>query len=536
MNPFPNPFGKTWLTSSFEAPAQSTDYSLYREDFGSIYSLLNTINNRENNNFMRNEDSSQEHGNEEWSGTSSYEEAQSLLIHGYEDPIKSIKSNLAKNKKLTSKIYNSIPKPIVQNRVVGFVPNVPNALKGLPESMITLEKLHKKRKTISIIYATGGSCGVESDVLASAGAALVSAINLIELSGVQTELSIGFIPTKETKQVIFPTVKIKSYGERFNLQKICFPMIHPAMFRRIGFKYLETCPGMVENFSHGYGRPPELEVLKTLIKDKNTYVINRAWITEHENDIEEILNIVNLDIPVYLTGKAGTGKNVICQQVAEALGLDFYFTNAVTQEYKLTGFIDANGNYQETQFYKAFTKGGLFFLDEMDASIPEILIILNAAIANRYFDFPNGKVSANPNFRVIAAGNTVGTGADNNYTGRYCLDRASLDRFAMVNIDYSEKIEMAMADNNKNLVSFCHRFREITDKAGIECLFSYRTIDRIAKLETVINNLSEVLSISLLKGMDEDTLSILKNELSEAKDMTNNKYAKAIINGNSWDF
>lgn len=76
---------------------------------------------------------------------------------------------------------------------------------------------------------------------------------------------------------------------------------------------------------------------------------------------------------------------VICQQVAEALGLDFYFTNAVTQEYKLTGFIDANGNYQETQFYKAFTKGGLFFLDEMDASIPETLIILNAAIANRYY-------------------------------------------------------------------------------------------------------------------------------------------------------
>lgn len=71
-------------------------------------------------------------------------------------------------------------------------------------------------------------------------------------------------------------------------------MIHPAMFRRIGFKYLETCPGMVENFSHGYGRSPELEVLKTLIKDKNTYVINRAWITEHENDIEEILKYMEV--------------------------------------------------------------------------------------------------------------------------------------------------------------------------------------------------------------------------------------------------
>lgn len=46
------------------------------------------------------------------------------------------------------------------------------------------------------------------------------------------------------------------------------------------------------------------------------------------------------------------------------------------------------GNYQETQFFKAFTEGGLFMLDEMDASIPEVLVILNAAIANRYFDFP----------------------------------------------------------------------------------------------------------------------------------------------------
>lgn len=80
------------------------------------------------------------------------------------------------------------------------------------------------------------------------------------------------------------------------------------------------------------------------------------------------------------------------------MGLDFYFTNAVSQEYKLTGFIDANGKYQETQFYKAFTQGGLFFLDEMDASIPEVLVILNAAIANRYFDFSKWKSRSTSRF------------------------------------------------------------------------------------------------------------------------------------------
>lgn len=271
-----------------------------------------------------------------------------------------------------------------------------------------------------------------------------------------------------------------------------------------------------------YGFLPEIHEVKTPTST------NTVKGTLHEK-FDEVLQIVNLNIPVYLTGKAGTGKNVICKQVAEALGLDFYFTNAVTQEYKLTGFIDANGVYQKTQFHEAFTRGGVFFLDEMDASVPEVLIILNAAIANGYFDFPIGKIEANPNFRVIAAGNTLGTGADNNYTGRYCLDRASLDRFALINIDYSEKIEKAMSNNNKDLLNFTHAFHTVTEKCGIECILSYRTIERISKLESVISDLNEVMNISLLKGLDIDDLNIIYKELNKYASMKKNKYAQALI-------
>lgn len=246
----------------------------------------------------------------------------------------------------------------------------------------------------------------------------------------------------------------------------------------------------------------------------------------HEK-FETVLDMVSIDIPVYLTGKAGTGKNVICKQVADALGLDFYFTNAVTQEYKLTGFIDANGVYQETQFYKAFTQGGLFFLDEMDASVPETLVILNAAIANRYFDFPCGKKTAHPNFRVIAAGNTLGTGADINYTGRYSLDRASLNRFVIVKIDYSPAIEDALSFGNKELLDFVHAFRNATDKAGVECLCSYRNIDYITKLENRMKNLSDVLDVALTKGLDVDTLNVIRSRLKEEPGMDSNKYSKA---------
>lgn len=239
----------------------------------------------------------------------------------------------------------------------------------------------------------------------------------------------------------------------------------------------------------------------------------------HEK-FDTVLRLVNSDIPVYLSGEAGTGKNVICKQVAEALGLEFYFTNAVTQEYKLTGFIDANGTYHETEFYKAFKNGGLFFLDELDASIPEVLVSLNAAIANRYFDFPTGKIEANKNFRLIAAGNTVGTGSDRVYSGRYCLDGASLDRFVLVHIPYSKKIEEFITGNDRSLLKFCYAYRRAVKDSGINSIFSYRGLSSISKLKDELP-LAKVLEICLVKGMEKDDLKMLQSAMTGNVD---NKY------------
>lgn len=280
------------------------------------------------------------------------------------------------------------------------------------------------------------------------------------------------------------------------------------------------------------------EVVPTLNKriseltDKSVSIINIKTPKEtiqlegvsHEK-FGTVLQLVNLDIPVYLSGEAGTGKNVICKQVAEALGLEFYFTNAVTQEYKLTGFIDASGHYHETQFYKAFKNGGLFFLDELDASIPEVLVILNAAIANRYFDFPTGKIEAHKDFRLIAAGNTLDTGADNIYSGRYCLDGASLDRFSIIQIPYSRSIEEFITNKDSALIEFCHAYREVTKKANINSLFSYRALSAITKLKGVVST-SEALRYCLVKGMNKDDLNTIKNNIR----CTNSKYLEAFKN------
>ena len=226
----------------------------------------------------------------------------------------------------------------------------------------------------------------------------------------------------------------------------------------------------------------------------------------HE-EFETVLGFVMANEPVMLVGPAGTGKNVICKQIAKIMNLEFYFSNAVTQEYKLTGFIDAHGKFQETEFYKAFKNGGIFMLDEIDASIPEVLVILNAAIANRYFDFPNGKIEAHPDFRVIAAGNTYGTGASYQYVGRNQLDSASLDRFAQVEINYSPRIEESLTQD-KELINFIRKFRKECLDNGNNHIVSYRTITRLDKMANVMP-IEKCLKTCLLKNMEDDSLNMI---------------------------
>ena len=244
---------------------------------------------------------------------------------------------------------------------------------------------------------------------------------------------------------------------------------------------------------------------------------------QHEK-FEQVVKFVANNEPVFLTGPAGSGKNVLCQQVAKALGLNFYFSNAVTQEYKITGFTDAMGVFHESQFYKAFKYGGLFMLDEMDASIPEVLIILNAAIANKYFDFPApiGYVEAHPDFRVIAAGNTFGLGANYEYVGRNQLDMASLDRFAVVRVGYDRNIELNVAQGNTELVDFAEDARNASEKSGIRFIVSYRAIGRIAKLEGLLG-IDEVIRTCFAKSLEADDIKVLTSNMT-----VGNKYTNAL--------
>lgn len=241
-------------------------------------------------------------------------------------------------------------------------------------------------------------------------------------------------------------------------------------------------------------------------KEKRTELVHEKF--------DDILLLVMNNIPVMLTGGAGSGKSSTCEKVADALGLNFYFSNAITQEYKLTGFIDANGVYQETQFYKAFKEGGLFVLDEIDASVPEALVIINTAIANGYFDFPNGKVVAHKNFRIVACANTYGLGGNDVYVGRNQLDGASLDRFAVVYFNYDNVLENNLVTNTE-WVQFIQSLRNRLLERQIKHIVSMRATIYGDKLIQAGVDIKKIFSQVVFKNLQQDdikSIGVLPNE------------------------
>lgn len=262
------------------------------EHFNNINQLLSALQTRPNNEVMRGKHSSEKTGDAEWNGTENWDEAISLFRNGYTEILPRIREGMQKNAKVYHQ-YSALPKALPRNKPVGYIPNVPNAIMNLPDSMIHVERTPQKRKTLSLIYCESGSACEDVEFFIKAGVAVCTALNIVEMKGIQTRLSTGFMTAIERREAICPTLTIKDFGQKFDLQKICFPLAHPSMFRRIGFKYLETCPEVAEDgWDRGYGRPlTDIDVLKEKlgIDDERVFLLNTHWIREHDYDVKAIL-------------------------------------------------------------------------------------------------------------------------------------------------------------------------------------------------------------------------------------------------------
>lgn len=246
---------------------------------------------------------------------------------------------------------------------------------------------------------------------------------------------------------------------------------------------------------------------------------------------DRILNQILMNKPVMLVGPSGSGKSYTAKQLANLLGVRLYNFGFVADEITtIKGYTDYQGNFVETPFYEIYKNGGLCFFDEVDNSESKALMELNKIIGSNGYEpylFPNGEiVTPHPNFRIIAAGNTWGDGADALYSTREKLDAATMNRFASISYGYDKKIEKAILKDYLYMYEFTTTFRDYIENRKFDDVISTRDMEDIKQYLDNDISMEEILDIKFIKNKRTDVLNAISSYLDENLDGKNNANIK----------
>jgi len=211
----------------------------------------------------------------------------------------------------------------------------------------------------------------------------------------------------------------------------------------------------------------------------------------HHEAASKVISLVGAGANVMLVGPAGCGKTSIASSVAKAFQrpLTVISCSAGMSEAQLLGRLLPLGEggafrYVESPFVRAYSTGGVILLDELDAADSNLLLVINAALANGFITVEarassnlDTRVVRHPDTLIIAAANTWGHGADSQYVGRAALDAATLDRFYRLAIDYDHALERAIG--SPEAVAYVQILRKKAREAKLKRVVSTRMIGRL---------------------------------------------------------
>ena len=256
----------------------------YVETFDSIVEFENTIDSRKPSTHFKTFASSKQNGNEGWSGTKSYEDAEKLLRNGYTVGAEKLNNASVKFHSTDSKILNSYQLRMKLS-VVGAVPCVPNAVRGYPKAMYRQTKVERPsaKRTLKIVFANVACANTSADDLFKSGATMLNFASFVEKCGIRTEIYIspymGYKKLGSITKTIGCYVRVKEFNQPFNFQKLAYGIAHVSMFRRQGFNYIETVPTKVSiGFESNHGCQIETSTAKTKLEQAKVLSGNDLFI------------------------------------------------------------------------------------------------------------------------------------------------------------------------------------------------------------------------------------------------------------------
>ena len=251
---------------------------------------------------------------------------------------------------------------------------------------------------------------------------------------------------------------------------------------------------------------------------------------------DDVLTAVMEEVNPYLIGPSGCGKTYMIRQIGEILNVELFDIGYINEEYDILGYVTAMGEYSESNFYRLYKYGGIAFCDELDNGNSKATVKLNSFLSNNQkagYCFPGGEyVEKHPNFRVIAAGNTDGSGADMNYSTREKIEESVQQRMIPIYVSYDNRVEQEILRDYPDWFEFACAFRAGTDHweavCGIPAAGIFTTRDAY-RVKMYLDNGSftpeKIMNYEFVQTKEPEYLGFLKDDIGKRLKKGSGAYA-----------
>lgn len=220
--------------------------------------------------------------------TRSFEEATDLLKNGWTD----MSSKLTQRLNVVKNQVQPTMKPKTINSVAGFQPIVPLYLSGVPTNMVNRKMVPVKQKVITLNKSISYNCGIKTEQIVEESVKAMMIVKKLEAQGYRVNLNVMMGVIKSDLKLI-TKIRIKSAGEKLNISKLAFPLVHPSMLRRLMFRFIEVYPKVTKSFVKGYGTPVSDDEAYNLFKESGEYLLP-AFIKKDVSTINMIDDLANI--------------------------------------------------------------------------------------------------------------------------------------------------------------------------------------------------------------------------------------------------
>jgi cobaltochelatase CobS len=225
--------------------------------------------------------------------------------------------------------------------------------------------------------------------------------------------------------------------------------------------------------------------------------------------LKSLMMGLEMKIPVYLWGHAGTGKTTIFEQIAARTRRPMFrvqHTANMEEEHIVGGWRLREGKtfFELGPLAMAMRFGWFYMADEYDFGRPEVTSVYQAVLEGKPLvikeaDAENRVIRPHPDFRLIATGNTNGQGDESGlYQGTNIQNAANYERFGVVEqMPYmdkklearliSQQARIPLKDAEK-LVDFAGRVRAEFDGGRLGNPISPRSLIYAAQIGVARSN------------------------------------------------